>query len=440
MAERDATDPKTHWWQKESTIPSLLLWTGVFIIFLLLALLWTTTRHRSFSLITREARAPNFEAQLPSVAALSQGTLIEGNQIDIGINGEFFDRLLEDLETAEETIHLETFVWWDGPVTVRIAELLAEKARKGVEVRVLVDSSGGSEMTGEVESMMLDAGVQLVWFRPLRFGNVGRLNFRDHRKIIVIDGKLAYLFGHGIAQEWTGNAENKERYRDTYARIRGPIVNQIQGVFFENWVEETRDLPSGRKYFPSIEPAGSMVAHLAWIQPIGDISAVEVLHYAAIAAARKDIVIQNPYFVVEDSGLALLSSAVDRGVRVRVMLPSVEGTDNALVQHASHARFEELLEAGVEIWEYDQTLLHQKIMVIDGVWSAIGSTNFDDRSFELNDEIQIGILDEGIASRLLADFESDLKYAHQVDLEQFRNRSIFDKLKDWASYTFNEQL
>lgn len=428
------------WWKKKTEIPRLMLWTGVFLIALLLALLWTTTRNRNFSLVTRQAQADSFAEQLRSVASLSQGTLIEGNQIEVGKNGEFFDRLLDDLESAEETIHLETFVWWRGEITERIAELLASKASRGVEVRVMVDASGGSEMTGEVKRTMTDAGVQLLWFRPFRFGNLGRLNFRDHRKIVVIDGKIAYIFGHGIAQEWTGDADGKNRYRDTYARIRGPIVNQIQGVFFENWVEESRDLPAGAKYFPTIEPVGSMAAHLAWIQPIGDISSVEVLHYAAIAAAREDIVIQNPYFIVEDSGLALISQAIDRGVRVRVMVPSVEATDNAVVQHASHERFEELLEAGVEIWEYDRTLLHQKIMVIDGVWSAIGSTNFDDRSFELNDEIQIGVMDAGIAAELIADFEEDMKYARKLDLEEFRNRPLLDKLKDWGAYRFHGQL
>lgn len=428
------------WWNRQTEIPRLILWTGVFVIALLIVLLWTTTRHRSFSLVTRQAQARDFTEQVRSVASLSQGTLIEGNHLEIGINGEFFDRLLEDLERAEETIHLETFVWWDGEITERLASLLASKASSGVEVRVMVDASGGSEMTDQVSETMTEGGVQLLWFRPFRLGNLGRLNFRDHRKIVVIDGRVAYLFGHGIAQEWTGDAEGKDRYRDTYARIRGPIVNQIQAVFFENWVEESRDLPAGAKYFPEIEHVGSMAAHLAWIQPIGDISSVEVLHYAAIAAAREDIVIQNPYFIVEDSGLDLMSQAVERGVRVRVMVPSVEGTDNALVQHASHARFEELLEAGVEIWEYDRTLLHQKIMVIDGVWSAIGSTNFDDRSFELNDEIQIGVLDEGIAAELIADFEEDMKYARKLDLEEFRNRPLLDKFKDWAAYTFNEQL
>ncbi len=231
---------------------------------------------------------------------------------------------------------------------------------------------------------------------------------QDRRSSTAATG---YVFGHGFADEWTGNAQDREHYRDTFARVRGPIVNQLQGVFFENWLEVTRKLPFGEQYFPTIEPVGDVEAHVAYVSSTGDVSAIETLYYGVIASATREVLIQNPYFVVEGLGLELFKQAVARGVAVKVMLPSVESTDNAIVQHASHRHFEELLAAGVEIYEYDRTLLHQKVIVVDRLWSSIGSANFDDRSFELNDEVQLGVVDPGIARQLVAAWEDDLRFA-----------------------------
>lgn len=415
-------------------------WLGgaVVVILGLLLILWSVVNHRRFELGTVHARA--LEEELDSIAALTGGSLIPGNEIEVGQNGAFFDRLLEDLSAAEETIHFETYVWWPGEISQTVARVLAARAAEGVEVRLLLDWAGGHDIEDDVLTLMRDAGAEVVFYQPPTLRTIGKINFRTHRKIVVIDGRLAYLSGHGIADEWTGDAERKDRYRDTFARIRGPIVRQIQAAFFENWLEETRTLPLGEKYFPENPPVGDTTAHIAYYKPIGDVSSVETLFYTVVASATRDVMIQNPYFVVEDTLLELFENAVDRGVRIRVMIPSVLATDNPIVQHASHRQFHRLLEVGVEVYVYDKTLLHQKVMVVDGVWSAIGSTNFDARSFELNDEIQMGVLDREIAAQLEREWELDMRFARRIEMDEWKERGWWHRTKDQLAYLLNEQL
>ncbi|MDX1583499.1 MAG: phospholipase D-like domain-containing protein [Thermoanaerobaculia bacterium] len=411
---------------------------AVVVIGVLLLLLWSVMNHQRFRLDT--THRGTLREELDAIAAVTGGSLIRGNAIEVGQNGDYFHRLFEDIEAAEETIHFETYIWWPGEVSRKLARLLAARAADGLEVRVLLDWAGAREISEESLSSMRDAGAEVTFYRPPTFRSIGRLNFRTHRKIAVIDGRIAYLSGHGIADQWTGNAERKDRYRDTFVRIRGPIVRQIQAAFFENWLEETRTLPVGKMYFPELESAGDVTAHIAYYHPIGDVSSVEALFYTVVSAATEEVVIQNPYFVVEETMLQLFERAIDRGVRIRVMIPSVLATDNAIVQHASHHQFERLLSAGVELYVFDKTLLHQKVMVVDGIWSAIGSTNFDDRSFELNDEIQIGMLDREIASDLLRAWDRDVRFARRIDLEEWRERGWLHKIQDELAYLLNEQL
>ncbi len=411
---------------------------AVTVILALVLILWSVVNHQRFKLGAAHAGA--LEEELDAIAALTGSSLTPGNSIDIGQNGEFFDRLLEDLSSAKETIHLETYVWWPGEISQTVARVLAARAAEGVEVRVLLDWAGGHDIEDDILALMRDAGAEVVFYQPPTLRTIGKINFRTHRKIVVIDGNLAYLSGHGIADEWTGDAERKDRYRDTFARIRGPVVRQIQAAFFENWLQETRTLPLGNKYFPAIPPAGNVTAHVAYYKSIGDISSVETLFYTVVASATRDVMIQNPYFVVEETMLDLFEDAIDRGVRVRVMIPSVLATDNPIVQHASHRQFHRLLEEGVELYVYDKTLLHQKVMVVDGVWSAIGSTNFDARSFELNDEIQMGVVDPGIAAELEREWEQDMRFARRITMDEWKERGWWHRLKDQLAYLVNEQL
>ena len=284
------------------------------------------------------------------------------------------------------------------------------------------------------------AGVNVAHFHPLRISNLGRLNNRDHRKLAVIDGRIGYVGGHCIADTWLGNAEDKQHWRDTTLRITGPVVARLQACFAENWTEETGEIPACEKYFQKLVLAGVAAAHIAYTSPNGSISSLQILYYVAIKAARHEILIQNPYLLPDREAIAALEDAVKRGVDVKIMVPSDDATDSPVVQHASHHHFGALLERGVKIWEYERTLLHQKVIVIDGIWSSVGSTNFDDRSFDLNDEVNIGVFDPAVAAQLEAAFEQDPKFARRVTAQSWQNRGWRHKLVDGLAYLGRSQL
>jgi len=288
--------------------------------------------------------------------------------------------------------------------------------------------------------MMTSAGVRMAKFHPVRISNLGRLNNRDHRKMMIIDGRIGYIGGYGIAEEWTGHAQDKKHWRDTGLRMVGPIVNRMQSAFCENWIEETGEIPAGERYFPRPESPGTTPAHLAYTSPTGSVSSVQVLYYLAIKAARKEILIQNPYLLPDENSILALEDAVKRGVQVKIMVPAASSTDSAIVQHASHHDFGTLLKRGVRLWEYKKTLLHQKIIVVDGVWACIGSTNFDDRSFQLNDEVTVGVIDSNVAAALKAAFENDMQFAEERHFEEWKDRPLWHKVEDGLAYLARQQL
>lgn len=435
-------------WKIEKHKPSGTLWVRVpFVAFVaaiivvvgLTVMLWSAERGRETNLNVKNAG--DFSALLPSIAGLTQSSLDPGNQIQLLENGDqFFPRLLADVANAHETIHIESYIWWNGPICNQVAAALAAKAKQGVEVRLLVDASGGHKMEDDVEKLMTSSGVQVRRFHPIRFSNLGRLNNRDHRKEAIIDGRIGYIGGYGFAQEWTGNGQDKDHWRDTGLRVTGPIVNRLQSAFAENWIEETGEVPAGEKYFPHIAPVGPITAHVAYTSPAGTISSVQVLYYLAIESARHEIIIQNPYMLPDDDAVAALGRAVQRGVDVRVMVPAASSTDSPIVQHASHHRYGELLRRGVKIWEYKRTLLHQKIIVVDGIWSCVGSTNFDRRALELNDEISLGVVDATLAAQLKAAYMNDMRDAEQRTYAQWSHRPFWHKFIDQLAYLGSSQL
>ena len=417
------------------------LWLFLVLVAMTLILvvaLWSVERGRAVRLTVKGV--DSLREALPSIAGATHGTLVDGNSVEVLQNGDgFFPRLLADIAAAKETIHVESYVWWKGDICRRVAEALAARARAGVEVRVLLDASGSAKMDGDLLKLMRDAGCQVRKYRPPRPSNLGRMNRRDHRKIAVMDGRIGYVFGHGFADEWTGHAQDKEHWRDTGARVLGPIVGGLQSAFSENWTEETGEVLVGPKFFPPLQPAGHVRTHLAYYFDHGSVSSVDLLYRLAFASARRELWIENPYLAPDDDVLELLRDAADRGVDVRLMMPG-EITDAQIVRHAGHAWYDTLLAHGVKIWEYQRTLNHQKVVVVDGVWSHIGSTNLDNRSFATNDEISLGIVDEAIAAQLKAAFQHDVEDAKPILLQEWRARSWTHKLRDWASYRANDQL
>jgi cardiolipin synthase len=440
--KKDDKDEFAIWTQRGTTyvrMPIIAFAGGVLAIAMLVVLLWSVKRKPDVRFGLKDGR-PIAEL-MPALVGLTQSSVDLGNSVEVLENGDgFFPPLLRDIAAARESIHVESFIWDDGLIARQLGPALAAKARSGVEVRILVDASGGRHLKGEMQDMLEHAGVKVGHFHPLRFKNLGRMNNRDHRKLAIIDGRIAYIGGHCIADEWTGHAQDRKHYRDTSLRVSGPVVNRLQGAFCENWIEETGEIPAAAKYFPKLAPTGPTTAHVAYTSPNGSVSSVQILYYLAIQAARREIIIQNPYLLPDDEAIHALEQAVSRGVQVKIMVPSDEASDSSFVQHASHHHFGTLLKRGIRIWEYDHTLLHQKVMVVDGIWSAVGSTNFDDRSFQLNDEVNIGVLDPNVAAQLRAAFTADLAYAKERKFEEWQNRSLWHKLVDGVAYLGRSQL
>jgi cardiolipin synthase len=420
-------------------IPMVAAVSLVLIVIGLTILLWSAERGRQPRLAIKQSA--DFAALLPSIIGLTQASLDPGNQVVLLQNGDqFFPALLNDIRNARGSIHVESYIWWKGEICDEVANALAAKARQGIEVRLLIDASGGHKMERRLIELLHQAGVQLRQFHPIRFSNLGRLNNRDHRKIAIIDGRIGYIGGFGFAKQWTGHAEDREHWRDTGLRVEGPVVNRLQGAFCENWIEETGEIAAGERYFPHLPNAGPMAAHLAYTSPTGSVASVQVLYYLAISAARREIIMQNPYVLPDKEAIAAIADAVRRGVDVKIMVPATSATDSPVVQHASHHKFTSLLRAGVKIWEYQPTLLHQKVIIVDGVWSCVGSTNFDDRSFQLNDEISMGVLDASIAQKLRAAFADDLRSAKQRTYSEWTHRSLWHKFVDQIAYLGSSQL
>ncbi|HEY3567995.1 MAG TPA: phospholipase D-like domain-containing protein [Thermoanaerobaculia bacterium] len=412
--------------------------TMIAAIVLLGMMLWNNLREREF-----HVRVPDldcFEQALPSIAGMTKAIILDGNRAEIIQNGDFFDALLESIGTAKKTIHFETYVWWTGGICDEVAGALAKRAREGIEVRVMVDAMGGMKMKRRLREQMKGAGVKLIRYHPIRLRDIGQLNKRTHRKLAVFDGRTAYICGHGVADKWTGHGQDKDHWRDTGVRLHGPIVNAAQSVFAQHWIEETGEVLVGEKYFPAIDFEGGLKMHILAGAPLGGVSDLELMFKMSLATAQKEILIQNPYFIADDETASLLKRAVKRGVEVKIMVPG-RITDSPVVNHAGHRHFSEMLNAGVRIFCFERTLIHQKILVIDGVWSHVGSTNLDSRSFDINEEAGVGIIDEGIANELKAAFEDDLKACEEMKAASWdHGYHLWHRALDRACYLLSGQL
>jgi len=415
-------------------------WGGMLltVVAVQILVIWSIRRHRDPSLKI-DCDSP-IDQLMASLSGLTLGTAVAGNRVEVHENGAFFDVLVARIGAARHSVHFETFLWKDGVLGRRLADALIDRARANVQVRLLLDAQGSKEAGKDLVERMRNAGCRVTFFHKRALRNIGVLNDRDHRKLVIIDGKEAFTGGHCIVDEWLGNAEDGQHYADVSLHLHGPIVHSLQGAFSENWAGETGELFLGDDVFPELEPAGDVRIHAVFAKPENSAPTVKILHHTAICLARKRIWIQNPYFIPEPDAIDAFGAAVKRGVDVRVLMPATSGSDNPMVQHAGHRNFEKLLKCGVRLFEYPHTLLHQKAMTVDGVWSAVGSSNFDDRSFETNDELSLSIADEALASRLDAIFERYVQRAHEVDLERWMRRGWWHKLKDNAFYLLNELL
>ena len=428
---------------REATALFSLTWLEIGLIALVLLLgfmIWVLTRHQECSFDGEPSGT--ISAQLPALAGSSHGLPVSGNAIEIIQNEAFFDSLCAEIGKARATVHLETFLWRDGSASDRLSEALLAARQRDVTVRILTDARGSSDFSKAARERLSRAGCKLDRFHRWRPRNLGKFNVRDHRKLAIIDGCTAFVGGHCIQDRWLLDEpeRGRRRYRDISVRLTGPIVAQVQSTFFENWQEVSGELFTAEDSFPELSATGDITAHLCYVRADGCPSSVQNLHYLAIGFAKKSIRIQNPYFLPDLRGVDALVRAVKRGVDVRVMTPSVDASDTPYVQRASHFLFRRLLEGGVKIYEYQPTLLHQKIITVDGEWCGIGSSNFDDRSFKINDEVTLGIADGDTAERLDAIFEKDLAECRERELDEWRQRPHWTRAVDFFYYLFNEQL
>ncbi|MDY6948964.1 MAG: phospholipase D-like domain-containing protein [Pseudomonadota bacterium] len=382
---------------------------------------------------------PPLGEDLRTLAGVTGGAVTAGNACRVLQNGALFPALEADIAAARCAVHLETFVWTAGVVERRMVELLSRKAREGVKVRVLIDAMGGSGCDEQNLERLRAAGVELSVYCKPHWWNLRRFNHRTHRKLLIVDGNIGYTFGHGIGDQWLGDGEDEKHWRDTAVRVEGPAVQALQSVFMENWIEESHCVPAGDGCFPELAPAGDSDAHVVSSASGDSVSSVALLYTVAIACARREVIIQNPYFAPDDGMCDLLVMMVKRGVAVHLMLPGAH-TDSPFVRRAGCRLYGQLLEGGVRLYEFKPTLIHQKIVIVDEIWSHIGSTNFDARSLSLNEEVGIGIRDARVARELKDAFESDLRRSRELTLQAWRQRPWYSRAVDWIAYQVHDQI
>jgi len=360
-------------------------------------------------------------------------SIVGGNRVEVLLNGdEIFPAMLQAIRGAQKSITLETYIYWSGRVGDEFAAALAERARGGVKVHVLVDWLGSSKIDKNDVELMTRAGVDFQKYRPLRWYNLSRLNNRSHRKLLVVDGRVGFTGGVGIAEVWTGHAQDPDHWRDSHYRVEGPVVAQMQAAFMDNWIKTTGAVLHGPDYFPALASAGPDSAQLFSSSPVGGSESMELMYLLAITAAERSIRLESAYFVPNDMSHKALVAALKRGVKVQIITPGPH-IDAETVRRASRARWGELLEAGAELYEYQPTMFHCKLLIVDERLVSVGSTNFDPRSFRLNDEASLNIYDVNFARRESEIFQQDLGKSQQLTFAQWRARPLREKLWERAA-------
>jgi cardiolipin synthase len=384
-----------------------------------------------------DPRDPRF---LRTMTYLLGSPVVPGNRVTALLNGDqSFPAMLEAIRSAKRSITLEAYIFWPGTVGTTFAEALAERARAGVATHVILDGVGSQKLDEELIEMMREAGVQVVKFRALHWYNLDRVNHRTHRKLLVVDGRVGFTGGLGIADLYLGNAQDKDHWRDGQFRAEGPVVAQLQAAFLDNWIESGNPLLHGTDYFPALDSVGGALAQAVHSSPGGGTESLRLMYLLAIASAQRSILIANPYFVPKTLAVEMLVEARRRGVRVEILVPGPI-TDAGLVRRASRAKWGPLLEAGARIYEYQPTMYHNKLMVVDDYWVSVGSTNFDNRSFRLNDEANLNVYDEAFAREQAAIFAQDRARAREVTLEAWRDRPVTERLEEMVAWVLRRQL
>ena len=383
--------------------------------------------------------SPDFERALGSL--LGPG-IVGGNAVTELLNGDqIFPPMLAAIQGAKKSITFETYIYWSGDIGKQFADALSERARAGVRVHVLLDWVGSANMDESYLTEMKEAGVQIEKFHKPHWYNLARLNNRTHRKLLVVDGQAGFTGGVGIAPHWMGNAQDPDHWRDSHYLVRGPVVAQMQATFLDNWLKVTGKVLHGELYFPPIAPAGAQKAQMFSSSPSSGSESMQLMYHLAITAAERSIDLSVAYFVPDEMTQKHLMDALARGVRVRFITPGEHtDTDTDTVKAASRATWGPLLQAGALIYEYQPTMYHCKVMIVDQLLVSVGSTNFDNRSFRLNDEANLNVYDAAFAKRQTEVFEDDLKRSRRVTYEEWLNRPLREKAHEKLTGWLRSQL
>jgi cardiolipin synthase A/B len=416
---------------------------GMLIAVLIAAAVAVTLAAASCNRLPPAEKLPSVAAGDPAFTATMEAhtnsPIVDGNRVDILLNGDqIFPAKLATIRSAQTSITYAEYFYADGGPAREIAEALAERCRAGVAAHILLDGVGTLSMPREYVTLLKEAGCKVATFRPLgRWVSLGRHNKRNHRRVLVADGRVAVTGGSGVSEKWTGDGRVDGHWRDTDVRIEGPAVRNVQSAFFENWREATGELLGGAPYLSNGRPLGQMRAQVIKSSPLGGYD-MYTMYLLAIAGARRSAYLTNPYFLPDDRLEDALLAAASRGVRVVALTPGK--IDHNLVRAASRRGFGRLLLGGVEIYEYQAALLHAKTMVVDGIWATVGSTNFDNRSFALNDELNVALYDRAVIERMVSAFEADLANARRVTYEAWQNRGLRTKLLERLVLPIESQL
>jgi cardiolipin synthase len=365
---------------------------------------------------------------------------VPGNRVTSLLNGDqVFPAMLEAIRSARHTITFESYIYWSSTIGKQFTEALSDRARAGVHTHLMLDWAGSQKVDQDDLARMRQAGVQIVLYRPLRWYQLNRLNHRTHRKLLVVDGRIGFTGGMGVADQWLGHAQDRDHWRDSHFRVEGPVVAQLQAAFMDDWFEMQGEVLDGPGYFPDLDPVGSELAQAFRSSPTGGNGNLRLMFLLAIASASRRILIANSYFVPDRTTVDMLAAAQRRGVDVEIVVPGPI-LDAQVVRRASRAMWGPLLEAGVKIYEYQPTMYHTKLMVVDDVWVSVGSTNLDDRSFRLNQEANLNLLDPKFGSEQARVFAEDRGRSRQVTLEQWRHRPMWERIQERFAGVMRKQL
>lgn len=378
---------------------------------------------------------------LRMLEAISNAQVHQRTRIEVLTNGEvYYEAELEAIRSAQHCINLEAYIFQRGEVAHRFIEALTERARAGVEVRLVLDAIGSFTTWDRYFAELTEAGGRVVWYHPVKWYTLPRINNRTHRELIIIDGRLGFIGGAGFADHWLIGRRGHPRWRDTMFKVEGDAVTSLQATFAENWLEASGEILMGDNFFPLNEVDSNIPTMIVDSSPsVGTSTRARILYQTLIASARESILITTPYFLPDRSArLEMVRAIRERNVSIKIITPG-HRSDHLLTRRSSRRLYGDLLKAGAEIYEYEPTMIHTKSMIIDGVWSVVGSTNFDNRSFGLNDEVNLAAYNDRLANRLAEDFAIDMAESRAVTYHEWRSRPIYERVTEFFGWILERQ-